>query len=50
MVERSKEAVIDVLGAEFVGLCVSEGMVCARLVGNSEHAGMVACLMWRGGK
>jgi hypothetical protein len=48
MVENSKEAVRDGLGAESVGLCVSGGVVGAHLVGNSEHAGIVAYLMGRG--
>jgi hypothetical protein len=50
MVECSKEAVRDGLGAEFVGLGVSGGLVCARLAGNSGNASIVACLMGRGGK
>jgi hypothetical protein len=48
MVECSKEAVRDGLGAESVRLCVFRYVVDAYLVGNSERTVIVACLMGRG--
>jgi hypothetical protein len=48
MVECSKDAVRDVLGAESVRLCVSRYVMDAYLVGNFERAVIVACLMGRG--
>ena len=48
MVECSKEAVRDVLGAESVRLCVSRYVVGSCLVDDTKYVDIAACLMGRG--